>query len=201
MENGARPSKKKYNWRGISMKKILGSTFLLFILSLISNNLTFAEETSVLSGIPIQGKITSMETIDVYRFTTTKDGGEVYITLDEATGGFSMNLYDENENYVEGDYFSTKGNKIVINENLQQGTYFIKIKPYRWDGITSASYRLKATYASSFERNSKTFEPNDTVETVYLSNLEIFINQKAKLKSIKMFINLQLVRMEKYLLP
>ncbi|PGZ95757.1 hypothetical protein COE51_19445, partial [Bacillus pseudomycoides] len=37
--------------------------------------------------------------------------------------------------------------------------------PYGWSGITNATYRVKATYASTINRDASTFEPNDTIET------------------------------------
>ncbi|PGZ94056.1 hypothetical protein COE51_23040, partial [Bacillus pseudomycoides] len=119
---------------------------------------------AVSSGIPVQGKISSNNTTDTYKFSTNKDG-EVYITLDQTTGGFSMYLYDEDGNRLGGDYYSSRGNKVVINKNVSKGTYYIKISPYGWSGITSATYRVKATYASAINRDASTFEPNDTVET------------------------------------
>ena len=118
----------------------------------------------VSSGVPIQGKINSKDDSKEYTFTTNQDG-EVYITVDRTTGGFSMYLYDVNGNRVGGDYFSTIGKQIVIDKNIKKGTYTIKVTPYRWSGISSATYQLKATYASANQRNTTTFEPNETVET------------------------------------
>ncbi|MEH7097802.1 hypothetical protein V7077_23970, partial [Neobacillus vireti] len=34
-----------------------------------------------------------------------------------------------------------------------------------WNGISDASYRLKATYPGIITRDPVTFEPNDTIET------------------------------------
>lgn len=101
---------------------------------------------------------------DVYKFTTTKDG-ESYITLDQTTAGFSMELYDANGNELYTDYGYDSGESLSIDKQLKKGTYYIKINPNEWDGISSATYRLKATYPGTFTRNSSTFEPNDTIET------------------------------------
>lgn len=145
------------------MKKFFYVGFFILILSLFFGNLVLAAETNLSSGVSISGKITSTET-HTYQFTASDDG-EVYITLDEMTGGFSLYLYNANGDRLGGDYYSTSGNKIVINQNLQKGTYYLKVMPYGWNIITSAAYRIKATYPSPFTRNSSTLEPNDTNET------------------------------------
>ncbi|MEM4993404.1 pre-peptidase C-terminal domain-containing protein [Priestia sp. SB1] len=116
------------------------------------------------SGVFVEGKMVSSSAGDTYTFTTNKDG-EVYITLDQTTAGYSMNLYNQDDEYIAGDSYSTKGNKIVINEDVQKGTYHIKVEPYSWSGISSATYRIKATYAGEISRNPSTFEPNETNET------------------------------------
>ncbi|MBY0063464.1 pre-peptidase C-terminal domain-containing protein [Priestia aryabhattai] len=116
------------------------------------------------SGVFVEGKMASSSAGDTYTFTTTKDG-EVYITLDQTTAGYSMSLYNQDDEYIAGDSYSTKGNKIVINEDVQKGTYHIKVEPYSWSGISSATYRIKATYAGEISRNPSTFEPNETNET------------------------------------
>ncbi|MEH7200456.1 hypothetical protein [Priestia megaterium] len=76
-----------------------------------------------------------------------------------------MYLYNQNGDRIAGDYYSSKGSKIVIDEEIQQGTYYVKIKPYEWSGTTSATYRIKATYAGTIKRDAATFEPNETIET------------------------------------
>ncbi|PGZ97213.1 hypothetical protein COE51_14815, partial [Bacillus pseudomycoides] len=157
------------------MKRSLNLKFFVIMFVIFFSSLTYAQGASastslnksinnISSGIPIQAKISSSATTNTYSFSTDKDG-EVYITLDQTTGGFSMYLYDEDGNNLGGDYYSSRGNNIVINKNVRKGTYYIKISPYGWSGITSATYRVKATYASTIKRNFSTFEPNDTVET------------------------------------
>ncbi|MGE7662992.1 Ig-like domain-containing protein [Peribacillus sp. NPDC097197] len=148
----------------LSIMRIISSTFFILLLSFILNQVAFAEE-KILSGVPIQGKIESISEQDVYEFTTDKDGGEIYITLDNTTGTFSMYLYDENGKEVGGTQTYSSGSTITINKYVKKGTYYLYVSPYRWAGISSASYSLKATYASSIKRNTKTFEPNETDET------------------------------------
>ncbi|MCU7745582.1 pre-peptidase C-terminal domain-containing protein [Priestia megaterium] len=116
------------------------------------------------SGVFVEGKMTSSSAGDTYTFTTNKDG-EVYITLDQTTAGYSMYLYNQDGDRIAGDYYSSRGSKIVINEDIQKGTYYIKVEPYSWSGISSATYRIKATYAGEISRNPSTFEPNETNET------------------------------------
>lgn len=76
-----------------------------------------------------------------------------------------MYLYNQDGDRIAGDYYSTRGSKIVIDEDIQQGTYYVKIKPYEWSGTTSGTYRIKATYAGTIKRDTATFEPNETIET------------------------------------
>lgn len=65
---------------------------------------------------------------DVYQFTTSQDG-EVYISLENTTGGYWMYLYDSYGNSITGDYYSTPpGNTIVLDRDLKQGTYYVKIQ-------------------------------------------------------------------------
>ena len=116
------------------------------------------------SGVFVEGKMTSSSAGDTYTFTTNKDG-EVYITLDQTTAGYSMYLYNQDGDRIAGDYYSSRGSKIVINEDIQKGTYYVKVEPYSWSGISSATYRIKATYAGEISRNPSTFEPNETNET------------------------------------
>ena len=140
-----------YRWNGITsatyrLKATYASSFKRNTKTFETND-TFETSMSISSNKFYQSNSYSDIDRDVYRFRTKRDGNAT-ITLDKTTGGFSMNLYDANGTYIEGDYFSTKGNKIVLNENVKKGTYYIRITPYRWNGITSAKYRLKATYKS-----------------------------------------------------
>ena len=146
------------------MRHILSSMFFVFLLSMVFNQETFAAEENLTSGLPVQGEIESSNTKDVYQFTTDQDG-EAYITLDNTTGGYVIELYDINGNRLDYEYASRSGSKVYLNKKLPKGTYYIKITPYNWSGITSATYRLKATYAAPITRDAKTFEPNDTNET------------------------------------
>ena len=146
------------------MKRILGSTFFVFLFIICFGQLAFAQDFSISSGVPVEATMSSSYAENTYNFSTNQDG-EVYITLDQTTGGFSMYLYDQNGNNLGGDYYSSRGNNIVINRDLSKGNYYVKVSAYGWNGISSASYRLKTTYAASIKRNSSTFEPNDTFET------------------------------------
>ena len=76
-----------------------------------------------------------------------------------------MSIYDERGGFIKGYSERNKGKTILDSRTLAEGTYFVKITPFDWSGITSASYRLKATYPSPFTRNYSSFEPNDTFET------------------------------------
>jgi hypothetical protein len=153
------------------MKRILSVTFSILMFSMLLSNVSLAQSINfsksnlnIASGVPVKGTIASEDAKDTYYFSTNADG-EVYITLDETTGGFSAYLYDENGESLGGNYYSSRGSEIVISNNVQKGNYYIEVEPYGWDGITSASYKLKATFASTFTRDAKTFETNDTNET------------------------------------
>ncbi|SDI64213.1 Fibronectin type III domain-containing protein [Planococcus glaciei] len=145
------------------MKKIFYTALLIFVLSLVFANLALAEERDITSGVPVTAKIGTNDT-HIYQFTTQKNG-ETYITLDQTTGGFSMYLYDADGRTIGGSYEYYSGNTIVISEDIPVGTYFLEIEPNGWSGISSASYRVKATYPSAFTRDATTYEPNDTKET------------------------------------
>ncbi|USL25710.1 pre-peptidase C-terminal domain-containing protein [Priestia megaterium] len=167
------------------------SVVMVCLLAFLSffNHVTYAQSLSankgnLSSGIAVQGKLSSSKATDTYKFTTNKDG-EVYISLDQTTAGFSLYLYDENGKTITSDSYSSRGSKIVLKEEVQKGTYYVKVSPYSWSGISSATYRLKATYAGSITRNATTFEPNDTMETsmninsgqIYKSTSESNIDQ------------------------
>ncbi|MBY0145064.1 fibronectin type III domain-containing protein [Neobacillus niacini] len=145
------------------MKKVLSASFFVFILSLFFSGLAFAEGTSISNGTPITAKL-AKGAIQTYEFTTSKDG-QVYITLDKTSSGFLTQLFDSNGNYITNDYTYTGGDMGVLEANLQQGTYRIEVTPYNWSGISSATYRIKATFPAAYSRNATTLEPNDTAET------------------------------------
>ncbi|WKA57789.1 pre-peptidase C-terminal domain-containing protein [Planococcus shenhongbingii] len=162
------------------MKKIFYASFFVLILTLFLDNAVLAAETTITSGVAVTKKITA-NTTHTYQFSTNNDG-ETYITLDQTTGGFSMFLYDEQGKIVDYHYQITSGNTIIINKDIPKGTYFLKIEPYGWSGITSGTYRVKATYPSSFNRNITTFEPNDTNETSLPITSGNFYNSTAETK-------------------
>ncbi|WP_252502043.1 PPC domain-containing protein [Sporosarcina sp. Marseille-Q4943] len=149
------------------MKRLSVITFLVLFLTIGISGQTLADENkSLSSGVPFYGEMTSNTSVDTFVFTTEKDGGEVYITLEDTTGGFHMTLYDANGNSVGLNFHSKAGGMSDISKTLAKGTYTLKVKPHNWSGISSASYKLKATYASAVNsRDSSTFEPNDTIET------------------------------------
>lgn len=161
------------------MKRILSSTFFILILTFCFSSLTFAENVNIQSGVDIKGSMDSENAIDTYQFTTKGVDGDVYIILDELTGGFRLSLYDEQGTYIPSDSEYVNGEAINISRTLNEGTYTIKIEPYAWSRITSASYRLKATYPSSFTRNDTTFEPNDTFETALPIKTGQFYNSES----------------------
>jgi hypothetical protein len=159
-----------YNWSNVSygtyrLKATYGSDVNRDSTTFEPNN-TIGTSFSVSSGVLYKSTSDSSIDLDVYHFSTAKDG-EVRVELENATAGYSMYLYDDNDNQIGGDYYSSSGNKIVINKKVQKGKYFIKISPYSWSGISSGSYTLKATYPGVIKRDSKTFEPNNTMETSY----------------------------------
>ncbi|GMK42353.1 hypothetical protein PCCS19_54120 [Paenibacillus sp. CCS19] len=136
------------------------------------NAATYEPNETVETSYPIQSgifyKSTSESVLDadVYQFTTDKDG-EVNLALEKTTAGYSMYLYNQDGSNLGGDYYSSGGRSINIIKQLAAGTYYVRIAPYSWSGSTSGSYQLRATYAGSFTRNAKTFEPNETPETSY----------------------------------
>ena len=167
------------------------SIVMVCLLAFLSffNHTTYAQSISankgnLSSGIAVQGKLSSSKATDTYKFTTNKDG-EVYISLDQTTAGFYLYLYNEDGETITSDYYSSRGSKIVLKEEVQKGTYYVKVAPYSWSGISSATYRLKATYPGNITRNATTFEPNDTMETsmnmnsgqIYKSTSESDIDQ------------------------
>lgn len=146
------------------MKRMFGFILFIFTFLICFSQLTHAQDFSISSGEAVQGMLRSSDSENVYKFSTNADG-EVYITLENTTGDFYIELYDQNNNSISSDYSSSKGDSLVIHEKVKKGSYYVKVEPYRWSGISSASYRLKATYAASIKRDPVTFEPNDTFET------------------------------------
>lgn len=134
---------------------------------------TFAAGTNIANGTPIT-KTIYKDTNHTYTFTTNKDG-EVYITVDKTTGGLYVKLLDSYGNTVDYDYSYSGGTSFVLSANVAKGTYSIEVSPFSWSGISSASYRIKATYASTFTRNATTYETNDTKETsMNLTNGQLY---------------------------
>lgn len=161
----------------IHLKRVLYASFFLLILTLLSGGNTLAAETSIKSGVPIQANLTSKSGMNKYQFTTDKDG-EFYLTLEQATSGLSVKVYDVYGNYVSGSSSSSGGKNHFIEGNLSKGSYYIEVKPYNWSSVTSASYRLKATFENSFTRDSATFEPNDTMRTSKAIKVGEFLTSK-----------------------
>ncbi|NRD80828.1 pre-peptidase C-terminal domain-containing protein [Bacillus sp. BRMEA1] len=96
---------------------------------------------------------------------TNKDG-EIYLTLDQASAGLSMTLFDENGNSIANSTFSNGSENASIDQLLQQGTYYVAVEAGGWNGTTSKSpYRFRATYPGEISRDPVTLEPNDTFET------------------------------------
>ncbi|MEH7348155.1 Ig-like domain-containing protein [Gottfriedia acidiceleris] len=142
---------------------------LCFLVSIVlpsmkTNSIEAATVVNLSSGVSVNGTLTK-DSENNYQFTTTKDG-QVYITLDKSTAGFSMTLYDESGESVDYSYFYDAKGTATFDEKLEKGTYRIKIEPI-YEGVSSGSYQLKATYPGTITRDSKTFEPNDTYETAY----------------------------------
>lgn len=163
------------------MKKILGALLVSFFLwACFSGNVAFANGSAISSGVPVTKEIKSSKTTHTYEFTTDKDG-EYYITLDNTTAGFSVEIFDTHGNYTSGDYNYSGGDVIVLSKKVVKGTYYVKIKPYDWDwyGISSGKYTLKATYAGSITRNATTYEPNETMETSMNIDSGKFYSSKA----------------------
>ncbi|MFD4706979.1 Ig-like domain-containing protein [Gottfriedia sp. NPDC058432] len=149
-----------------SLLLVLSLLISIVLPSMKTNPVEAATVVSLTSGVAVNGKLTK-DSENNYQFTTNKDG-QVYITLDQASAGFEIILYDASGNSITDSYFYNANDTATINEKLVKGTYRIKIKPMYWDGISSGSYRLKATYPGTITRDSKTYEPNDTYETSYV---------------------------------
>ncbi|MGG0176549.1 Ig-like domain-containing protein [Gottfriedia acidiceleris] len=133
------------------------------------NEVTFEpNETMLTSTILKNGEYTSSTAEhyldrDVYQLTTDK-AGNVYIAIDEIVGNFNFNLYDSTGKYVDHPNQPSPNGLIYFSTNVPQGTYYLYVDPYYTAGQI-ASYRIKATFPSSFTRDKTTFEPNDTDET------------------------------------
>ncbi|NRD80826.1 hypothetical protein HPT25_26215 [Bacillus sp. BRMEA1] len=117
------------------------------------------------SGVAVNGTLAS----DTYQFTADNDG-EVYIVLDQANAGFNLKLTDVDGNEITSQATSDDTKTAVIEQNIASGTYTVTVEPQDWTGVSSASYRLKATYPGLNTRNPVTFEPNDTYDTAYPVN-------------------------------
>ena len=146
------------------MKRVFSSTLFILLFALLFSASVSAENINLTSGVAVKGGMDTIETIDTYQFTTTKDG-EVYIVLDEKTSGFRMEIYDEQDKYVWGDSVGDKDALLKFDSTLRKGTYTIEVESYNWSKVAKPSYRIKATFPGAFTRNNSTFEPNETIET------------------------------------
>ncbi|MFD4706060.1 Ig-like domain-containing protein [Gottfriedia sp. NPDC058432] len=149
------------------MKKVFSifSLCLMFMMMTIpSSGHSFAEDSNIQNGIPISAQITEGEK-NIYTFTTTDDG-EVYVTLDNAIGNYKITLFDANGKEITTGYRPSTNSIGSLYGKIQKGSYSIQVELMdSGDHIQTGSYRLKATYASSFTRNLTTYEPNDTMQT------------------------------------
>jgi cell wall-associated protease len=127
-------------------------------------NETFETAMSISDGKFYNSSSNSVIDQDVYRFTTNQDG-EVYVTLDNITAGYQMDIYDAYGNLIVTRNTSSAGSWIAEDQMLKKGTYYVFIVPYNWVGKTTATYRIKAVFPGSFTRDPSTFEPNDTLQT------------------------------------
>jgi cell wall-associated protease len=149
---------------------------------------------SVSNGVPVKGEL-SQDGSNKYEFTTNQDG-EAYISLSGLTAGFTVSVYDAYGNKIDGNY-EYSGGYVALDEGLKQGTYYVEVDPYNWNGVSSATYTLKATYAGDFTRNPSTYEPNDTFGTAMsIGNGKFIIPQQIH-HSIRKCIRLLPIKTEK----
>ncbi|WP_406845974.1 Ig-like domain-containing protein [Bacillus safensis] len=138
------------NWEGISNAKYrLKVTYpgsFKRDLNTYEPNDTFETASPLISNQYYKSKHESDLDRDVYQFSTVKDG-KVKINLDKITEGASIALYDKNGNEITREYLpDIFGTSPVIDLNLKKGKYYIVVEPRHWDGVSSQTYRLKASY-------------------------------------------------------
>ncbi|MFF2877843.1 fibronectin type III domain-containing protein [Gottfriedia sp. NPDC057991] len=147
------------------MKKVFSLCLIVFLITNMFSSLVFADETTrqIPNGSSVTAQI-SEGTKQEYEFTT-EEYGEYYIVLDNAVGKYSLTLSDSDGKTISSTYNGPSQLILNLNGKLEKGTYTIHVEPLDLSGISVGSYRLKATYASTFSRNEVTFEPNDTMLT------------------------------------
>ncbi|MCT8137560.1 pre-peptidase C-terminal domain-containing protein [Anaerobacillus sp. CMMVII] len=153
------------------MKKIVSAIIFILFLTLLKSNVTLAEGAILTSGVSQKVELSS--DTHTYQFTTNQFGNAT-ILLDNTTGGFSMYLFDSKGNNLGGSDTDFAGETIVIETALAKGTYHIRISPHNWDEITSAKYRLKASFVDKTPTVNPLYNNHTRVTGNAVSNTKVY---------------------------
>lgn len=138
---------------------------------MLNSSLTLADGAILTSGVSIQGELSS-ET-HTYQFTTN-GFGNVTILIDNTTGGLSMHLFDSEGNILGGSDSNFARETIVIERTLGKGTYYIRISPHNRDELTSAKYRLKASFLDKTPTVNPLYNHNTSITGNAVSNTKVY---------------------------
>lgn len=112
------------------------------------------------SGMTYNGKFEEQQDIDYYTFTTDQDG-ETRIVIKDVPVSTQIRLLDQYGKQISA--FIVANSSKLIEKDLKQGTYYIKVSPSKANEYDSnLSYGLKVTYKTGIhEYDFTTLEPND----------------------------------------
>ncbi|WP_339184429.1 Ig-like domain-containing protein [Bacillus sp. FSL R5-0416] len=169
---------ESYVWDGITSAtyrfKVTYPGSIKRDLSTYETNDTFETAYSIISNQYYKSKHESEIDRDVYQFTTIKDG-KVTITLDQVSEGAEIALCDGNGNEIGTDYAFNDGDKTaVISESLKKGKYYIVLEPESWDGVTSQTYRIKASYPDKTPTVSSITDHSTTITGNAETNAKVY---------------------------
>jgi hypothetical protein len=113
----------------------------------------------VTSGADSTGQISNKADVNIYKFTTDKEGS-VFISLVNVTAPVQAQLVDSNGNQVG--FFVTYFSQDKSTEvKVPQGTYYLKVSSYEWkNSVNSATYSLRVNYGSNASNSNNQTQDN-----------------------------------------
>lgn len=111
----------------------------------LESNDTFETAYPVISGKSYTSHSFSNLDIDMFKFSTSK-AGKVTVRLDEGNENYLVELYNLYGKEITSYYVFSGESQVIIEEKLEKGTYFVKVIPYDWNGVTSSNYRIYASF-------------------------------------------------------
>ncbi|SFD77207.1 Ig-like domain-containing protein [Bacillus sp. UNCCL81] len=146
--------------------------------SFTRNATSFEPNDTVETSLPITSNVSysstaySIDDRDMYQLTSNKDG-IVLLSLDKTIGSYWVELLDQNKNRIDSEYTDYSGENLNLEYNLQKGTYYVAIQPNDFSGITSGSYRIKATFNDKTPSIDALYDLDNTVKGSAVSGTKV----------------------------